>query len=323
MPISLSGTVTWEDSITCPVGTDTRTIASVQTPLQELANRTSFLLDRTDGSGVRRIRRIGTIEEAQNISTFSVGDVIIIGQCGAYYGMYVFDTYTDIYAETNFPWTIQATGGYLHWFCGSLHLLDYSSGGGSGYGNADTRVVQTDNTGKIAQPACVPDRILCRKAVAYGRGVFDWISVAPVLPQCLKYNTYTAGGTYAVFDMTNSDGGEPMAIRLPPLKEGDVIKVRASGGAWSVDNIEHLGVRLILKDDRSHGIEWPDLHADCAISLVPLNYHRWSVRGQTTVDNTLAGDMETVSVVAQLCMEAPHIVSLVRGLSMLVTVVRP
>lgn len=152
MTKTLTETSTYGSSVVVPEGGDLRRAASIETPLQTLANRTKYLQQLTEAIGVKRLRTVTDPGDAMLFTDLVQGDVVLI----ANHGLYRFQqtlSFPDSIDETAAAnWTYEVlSGGYL------VHT------GVDVFFRTDKRycLVSTDGTGKLLAPDVVPNRTVC------------------------------------------------------------------------------------------------------------------------------------------------------------------
>lgn len=316
MAKDLSGTVTWPAGITVPEGGDARRASTVELPFGQLADRTTFLHDRTDGSGVRRIRKVWNINAAKATTGLTYGDVVIVGGGGGglWTGLYIFDTAVDDEAANHEPWSIAvASGGYLH-LVNNSQLCDMHTGNNTEYGT-EYKLVQTNENGKIAFPSVIPNRTLYRGSVvarhSYPDGGVDgaW-----------EYSTHTSPvSTYTIMDSGVS--GERMAINMPGIKPDDIVTIWASGGIGKTNSAQ-VGTTVYINAclyDKTTSVAHIVQEACAIIGLntTDTRVHRWSMMG-AYISPLNWGNTEL-----QLRFKTNNDVVFYRGMSFVVDIVRP
>lgn len=130
MPVNLTPTPGNFPTQTAPAAGESRTAGSVQTPLQNAADRTQYVKDRLDyidptGTGARRLRYAATFTALRAITDLTDDGVIIVdGQ-----GFYIYDAASAV-AELE-PFVIKPTsvgGGNGRWISSIYLALDVANG---------------------------------------------------------------------------------------------------------------------------------------------------------------------------------------------------
>lgn len=76
MPTNLTETSTFDATITVPADGDARTAASVVTPLQALANRSTYLKTLTETTGVTKIKTVANNAALKALTGMVTGDIV-------------------------------------------------------------------------------------------------------------------------------------------------------------------------------------------------------------------------------------------------------
>lgn len=211
MPKTLVASTTWANAVVVPEGGDPRRSTTVEPPFQQLTDRTGYLKNQVDVVGVNRLRYASSYVVARAITDFTEGDFIVIG----YDGLYRFvaaTTPNPFQYIINSSTVVPVTSG------GSLCLVGVDKADYGGLHPSDAPV-WTDSTGYLAYPEVVQNRIVSQAGACSGTGESD--------------DSYDSCTTTLWKDL--SDGSTPMLVNVGTLLSGDIVRVRATGGA------EYLG----------------------------------------------------------------------------------
>jgi hypothetical protein len=193
MPTTLTDSVTWATSISAPASGDLRRALTVETPLQQLANRTAYLKDQTEVTGVKRIQYVADFSAAAALTGLTDGDLVLIGR----YGLYIYGNTVSLTS----PWQIACGTKYLIHTLASL-IIAMTDG-----------LVGTNSSGDLARPDIVPYRTVIQSGVSVGTDA--------------SASYQSVSGDAAWHAVTN--GVTAMSVNLGPAAAGDIVVVNAIG----------------------------------------------------------------------------------------------
>ena len=261
MAKNLTSATTWATNVTVPEGGDARRTSTVETPFQQLADRSEYLRQQVDVVGVNRIRYVATPTAAKALTTLTEGDCVVIGL----YGLYRF-TDTAQLNTIGTPWQLAVTsGGYLC-FVGSKEM-DYPT-------YRTNMLVATGATGKLMHPDVVPNRI-----------VFDrWFAYDDTMSTFFASTTATSMTT-----LTHSTMGT-VAINVYGAEAGDVLSVQFTGSVYFRETSTPKATYALFEvdyDDLTSPIIIPGCVTKIASQSAPISgyddCHTYSMIGSYTL----------------------------------------
>jgi hypothetical protein len=209
MPKDLSMTEygdVWNVPVTAPEGGDLRRASTVETPLQQLTDRTAYLKSQVDVRGVNRLRYAADYTTASAITDFTEGDFIVIGYDGLY--RYIASTTPSPFTGIlNMSWFCPVTSG------GMLCLVGVNSANYSGT-HPVYAPVWTNMSGHLQHPDVVENRI-----------IFDR-TFSPDVDDSSGVTNLAIDGTFR--SLTHSVLGDVL-LSISGAKENDVITFEMSG----------------------------------------------------------------------------------------------
>jgi hypothetical protein len=182
MPKNLSDDPSIFPVQTSPVAGESRTAISIETPLQNSANRSAWLKSRLDyvdpsGNGARRLRAVTSIAALRALTDLTTGVCVVDGV-----GLYVYmpsSTATELEPFVVKPTSVGGGAGRWHWE--ALAALDVANGIPKLNGSAriDTSKLAASNGGaKILAPNVANG--IVDKATTSGAGPFSTSSITYV-----------------------------------------------------------------------------------------------------------------------------------------------
>lgn len=303
---------TWATNVTVPEGGDLRRASTIEVPLQHLANRTAYLKDQVDVTGVRRLRYVATTTAAAALTGLTEGDCVLIRT----QGLYRFFA-TLQYVSVTAPWQIAVTaGGYL------CHVDGFSiDRGAAAYPlGRDHMPVVTGPSGKVLYPDVLPNRVIFDRFFAPDT-VAD-----PLEPTAERIDDITTYGDWQ--GLVHSSEGV-VNVNIYGAEANDILVFQMSGSAYVSNSAVEPAkfqriqgfVNLGVTDAPIPGaIATLSANLDQGHTAVQAIYHNFSLLGRYAMPS----DAGVSAVVRPLAMigSATTTLGFLPGVSMRVTCVR-
>jgi hypothetical protein len=207
MSSQYEGLAVFPTSFAIPDDSDARDAASVGVGLEALGDRTAYLKDRVEFSGIRRIRTVASVVSAQALEDLTAGDVVQITNLGLYrFQDTELNTAGDPTIDTpDGPWQFAVTaGGYLV----NVNVLNMFR-----KDQAQCLAVTTA-AGKLQYPDIVPMRTVVDDSVSSGTDA----NLPPDPPGTPLYQSLSVVDTWVT----------AMSRVVGPLVAGDLVRVTFS-----------------------------------------------------------------------------------------------
>lgn len=268
MSKELTGTATWQSTVTCPVDGDPRNAASVEAGFQDNMDRSEYLKDLVEGptgGGITRIKTVANITALKALTGMNDGDAVLVND-GTYtgvYGVYVYDSGAAPGDSAPFLYDSDTSGCWVH-LDRYLHQNGYflpnriyqEAYVGHGDGNDPATAYQTftttswtDLTGTPAMSVTLSNLLQndILKIQAKASGYMSATVSGAVMQTYIQATTAQVVGSGAAFDGTDLHDGVSGGRYVMPSNQATVtVKLRAKNLGANQLTITNNGLHLMV-----------------------------------------------------------------------------
>lgn len=246
MPKSLTNHAIFIAAVTTPLGVEARNAASLETSVQQLTDRTYYVQQLCEVSGVTRIAEVADLAALADLdpAPYSTGEKRFVPG----YGVYRLLNGTS---GTSSPWYIEGNGGGCRWEHEAMSLKGLASG-----------IATLTAGGRCAQlpPYATIDVQATFDLLGYSNATTSYTTVCShnhtaavgdlvVIDWHAAFSTVGSGGSWSEIFIT--DGGVETAVGATLHKYGAIREAHSGSYKYTVVNAGTITVRLKAKSDTS------------------------------------------------------------------------